>query len=167
MANRLSLQSATCSAFQLQLCRQPHNDNGTKTVSSFGSDCTRAMQSPHTQSYNLMRHHWALAYSQTVLVSDINSVREKLRLRLFLFMCTFAFVQYESMPIWAREWRCLSYCSAVMYPSSCGVHCTPATSTLPSSSEKDRPRFRPWMVTSVPPSRGPATGLTYIGCRKK
>lgn len=125
------------------------------------------MQSPHTQSYNLMRHHWAPAYSQTALVSDINSVREKLRLRLFISMCVFAFVQYESMPIWAREWRCLSYCSAVMYPSSCGVHCTPATSTLPSSSEKDRPRFRPWMVTSVPPSRGPATGLTYIGCRKK
>ena len=59
------------------------------------------------------------------------------------------------------------YCSAVMYPSSRGVHCTPATSTLPSSSEKDRPRFRPWMVTSVPPSRGPATGLTYIGKKSK
>lgn len=28
MANRLSLQSATCSAFQLQLCRQPQNSNG-------------------------------------------------------------------------------------------------------------------------------------------
>lgn len=56
----------------------------------------------------------------------------------------------------------VSYCSAVMYPSSCGVHCTPATSTLPSSSEKDRPRFRPWMVTSVPPSRGPAIGLTFV-----
>lgn len=48
MANRLSLQSATCSAFQLQLCRQPHNDNDTKTVSFVGSDCTRALQSPHT-----------------------------------------------------------------------------------------------------------------------
>lgn len=32
MANRLSLQSATCNAFQLQLCRQPYN-SGTKTVS--------------------------------------------------------------------------------------------------------------------------------------
>ncbi|TNN51521.1 hypothetical protein EYF80_038262 [Liparis tanakae] len=48
-----------------------------------------------------------------------------------------------------------------MYPSSWGTHCTPATSTLPSSSEKDSPRFSPWMVTSVPPSRGPATGLTW------
>lgn len=48
MANRLSFQSSTCSAFQLQRCRQPHKDDNTKTVSSFGSDHSRATQTSHT-----------------------------------------------------------------------------------------------------------------------
>lgn len=78
-----------------------------------------------------------------------------------------AFVFLYSTSVYRVKRGGVSYCSAVMYPASCGVHCTPATSTLPSSSEKDRPRFRPWMVTSVPPSRGPATGLTYTGGKKQ
>ncbi|TNN37546.1 hypothetical protein EYF80_052295 [Liparis tanakae] len=51
----------------------------------------------------------------------------------------------------------LDYC---FLPSSTGVHLTPATSTLPTMSEKARPRLVPWMVTRVPPSGGPATGVT-------
>lgn len=109
MANKLSLQSATCSAFQLQLCRQPHKGNDTKTVSSFGSDCTGAMQSTdsppapwntqtHTrthahmhsrsQSHHLMRYYRAPAYPQTVPISGINNVREKSRFPACRCVCT-------------------------------------------------------------------------------
>lgn len=174
MANRLSLQSATCSAFQLQLCRQPHNENDTKTVSSFGSDCTRAMQSPPRNPTTW----WAITRLQLIhrLCSCLrkNSMNEKEIWHVFIFLCLC--IHLHSMPLYSTVWHHaslskgrggVSYCSAVMYPSSFGVHCTPATSTLSCSSEKDRPRFKPWMVTRVPPSRGPATGLTYVGEKKE
>lgn len=59
----------------------------------------------------------------------------------------------------------LTYCSAMMQPSSTGEHLTPATSTLSTISLNARPRFMPWMVTLVPPSGGPATGVTCRGQR--
>lgn len=50
-----------------------------------------------------------------------------------------------------------THCSATMYCSGRGVHCTPATCTPWAISEKSRPRFTPRMVTLVPPSGGPDT----------
>lgn len=158
MANRLSLQSATCNAFQLQLCRQPYNDNDTKTVSSFGSDCTRAIQRPMHNPTTWWGITEYPAYSECASVfmgKKICRKKERESARIYLIVL----YQYYLL---VQEGRSFSYCSAVMYPSSCGVHCTPATSTLPTSSEKDRPRFKPWIVTRVPPSKGPASGFTYI-----
>lgn len=104
MANRLSLQSATCSAFQLQLCRQPHNEKDTKTVSSFGSDCTRAMQSPPRNPTTW----WAITRLQ--LIHRLcwclceNSMNEKES--IFLCLC----VHLHITPLYSTVWNraCLS-----------------------------------------------------------
>lgn len=62
---------------------------------------------------------------------------------------------------------CVSHCSAVMYPSDWAEHGIPATSTRPCSSERVIPRFTPRIVTNVPPSGGPARGVTYTERRKE
>lgn len=54
-----------------------------------------------------------------------------------------------------------TYCSAGMYPSTSGLHSTPATLTWDAISRNSSPRFSPRMVTLVPPSRGPVTGLIW------
>lgn len=101
MANRLSLQSATCSAFQLQLRRQPRNDNSTKkTVSSFGSDCSRAMQSP---THNLTTWWGFTGMGLIHQACEEMSVGERKRLVFFLCSCTVCAVHYESMCLCVGE----------------------------------------------------------------
>lgn len=54
-----------------------------------------------------------------------------------------------------------TYCSAGIYPSGTGVHSTSATFTWSLISLNSSPRFSPRIVTSVPPSRGPRSGVIY------
>lgn len=115
MANRLSLQSATCSAFQLQLCRQPHNENDTKTISSFGSDCTRAMQSPPRNPTTW----WAITRLQLIHRLCLCLCENSMKECMCLFSCVSVYiclcaVQYRTMHVWACEGRSvLLFCSDV------------------------------------------------------
>ncbi len=52
-----------------------------------------------------------------------------------------------------------TYCSAGIYPSGTGIHSTSATFTWSLISLNSSPRFSPRIVTSVPPSRGPRSGV--------
>ncbi len=121
MANRLSLQSATCSAFQLQLCRQPHNDNDTKTVSSFGSDCTRAMQNPHTILQPDEASLGSSLFTNCASASTKIIVWDRKRDCIYFLMCecvcvctvSQCTVQCESMRVWAGEESLLLFCSNV------------------------------------------------------
>lgn len=51
-----------------------------------------------------------------------------------------------------------TYCSALMYSLSMGMHITLPTRTPQRTSSNLRPRFSPVMVRRVPPCLGPVSG---------
>lgn len=180
MANRLSLQSATCSAFQLQLCRQPHNDNDTKTVSSFGSDCTRAMQSPPHNPTTW----WGITGCRLIHRLCLVSLRKIVSKRKRDCMCLFSYecvrvccictaclctVQNESMHVWARRGKggvCLTVLQwCIPPPVACTArppppHCPPAQRrTDPGSGPGWWPACPPPLV--LPPGSPAQEGGDY------